>query len=254
MSDRILVIAGTAEGRELAAKVNEAGLADHVDFSVATEYGEELLRGANVLEGRMDGEKMLELLHSKGYKLIVDASHPYASAVTENAQAAASAEGTEYIRLLREESLPESENIEFVDSPEEASAVLSCSDENVLLTTGSKDLKIFSSVPGFSERFFARVLPSEESLKACGEAGLKRNHIICMQGPFTHEMNAATLRQYGCQVLVTKSSGRAGGYDDKVRCATEGFRVIVIKRPTVEQGCSLEEVWDKMKEVMGVGV
>ena len=61
MSDRILVIAGTAEGRELAAKVIEAGLADRVDFSVATEYGEELLRGANVLEGRMDGEKMLEL-------------------------------------------------------------------------------------------------------------------------------------------------------------------------------------------------
>lgn len=42
MSDRILVIAGTAEGRELAAKVIEAGLADRVDFSVTTEYGEML--------------------------------------------------------------------------------------------------------------------------------------------------------------------------------------------------------------------
>ena len=45
--------------------------------------------------------------------------------------------------------------------------------------------------------------------------GLYGSHLIAMQGPFSKEMNEATLRQYECQYLVTKDSGKAGGFRKK---------------------------------------
>ena len=53
---------------------------------------------------------------------------------------------------------------------------------NILITTGSKEIAKFSVV---ADRAFARVLPSEESLELCKNAGFKMKNIICMQGPFS---------------------------------------------------------------------
>ena len=40
-----------------------------------------------------------------------------------------------------------------------------------------------------------------------------------MQGPFSCEMNAATIRQTGAKYLVTKESGAAGGFLEKLEAA-----------------------------------
>lgn len=239
-----LVFAGTTEGRILAERAQEEGWQDKVDFSVATDYGEEILEtigGIHVLEGRLTEPQMEDLMREKAYRLVVDATHPYADIVSKNIRRAADRQGIPLIRLLREESKPAHPNMVFVSSVEEAICLLDRTEEGVLLTTGSKDLAAFSRVHGFNERFCARVLPSEDSIRHCLEAGLAKKNIICMQGPFTVDMNVATLRMYGCSTLVTKSTGKAGGFDQKAAVADQGFRLVVIERPEPETGLSFDQ-------------
>lgn len=66
--------------------------------------------------------------------------------------------------------------------------------------------------------------------------------MIAMQGPFSLEMNIATMRMTGANYLVTKESGHAGGFLDKIHAAEAvGATALVIGRPLKETGISLEE-------------
>ena len=99
---KLCVFAGTTEGRELVEFLS--GQPVSVTACVATEYGETLLPSAEnltVSARRLTEEEMESLFALERFDLVVDATHPYASAVTENIAAACAATGTEYLRLLR---------------------------------------------------------------------------------------------------------------------------------------------------------
>lgn len=251
---RTLVFAGTAEGHGLAEYFSRKGRLDRVDFCVATEYGAETIsdiRGVSVLEGRLDKREMEQLIREGRYALVIDATHPYAAVVTQNIKEACQDAGAEYIRLLREEGDFCREGVRMAGSIEEAVAVLNEDDDRVLLTTGAKELHRYSDLRNIGERAVARVLPSAESIAACQSAGIPPKHIVCMQGPFSREMNLATLRQYGCGWIVTKNTGKAGGFEDKVALCQAGYKVIVIGRPTAEKGISYEKVLERLEKIYG---
>ena len=86
--------------------------------------------------------------------------------------------------------------------------------ETYSITTGSKEIAKFSVV---ADRAFARVLPSEESLELCKNAGFKMKNIICMQGPFSKAFNSALIRELDIKYLVTKCTGKNGGFTEKQR-------------------------------------
>ena len=119
---------------------------------------------------------------------------------------------------------------------------------NVLLTTGSKELHHFA-VPGLVERCYPRVLPTMDSLERCLSLGFSPAHIICMQGPFSQELNAALIRQFQIRTLVTKDSGGCGGFRAKAEAAREtGCALLVVERPAQETGLTLEELKTALKE------
>lgn len=71
--------------------------------SVATEYGEIVMpemEGVTVHKGRMDLEKMQKFIAQSGVAAVVDATHPFATAVSKTS---GKPENTEipYIRLQR---------------------------------------------------------------------------------------------------------------------------------------------------------
>jgi len=114
---------------------------------------------------------------------------------------------------------------------------------NILLTTGSKELKTFCGNESLRERIYARVLPAEESLRLCREAGVDDRHIIAMFGPFSKEMNEAMIQQYEIKTLVTKESGRTGGFLEKLMAADAcDCSVKVIGRPKEESGYTVNEL------------
>lgn len=237
---KICVFAGTTEGREIVEFLSFQQV--EVTACVATEYGEMLLPKAGNLHisaQRLTEAEMKALFCRERFDLVIDATHPYASAVTENIAAACNAAGTAYHRLLRTDTdVPE--NGIFVESAVQAAAYLDKVEGNILLTTGSKELQEFSSIHEFAQRVYARVLPMEESLRLCREAGLKPGHIIAMQGPFTVDMNVAMLKSVGASYLVTKASSNAGGFGEKIAAAeAAGVVPVIIGRPPQREGTDM---------------
>ena len=103
---------------------------------------------------------------------------------------------------------------------------------NILITTGSKELHLYTQIPDYESRCTARVLPTQSVVEACTELGFTGKHLICMQGPFDLEMNQATLRYANADFMVTKASGKNGGYDEKCEAAlAAGVQLVVIGRP-----------------------
>lgn len=235
---RVLLFGGTAEGRELAVWMKSRGM--DALTCVASDYGGELLpKDVKRHVGRLDQAGM-EALMGQGFTHVVDATHPYAQAVTTTIAAAAESCGLPRLRLVRDGDV--SGDWKCADTPAAAAQMLLEIPGNVLLTTGSKELDAFA-LPGLLERCYPRVLPSLNSLSRCLELGFPAKQVICMQGPFTKELNVALMRQYKIAALVTKATGAAGGFWEKVEAArTAGASLLVIGRPVHETGLSLEEV------------
>ncbi len=237
---KIVVFAGTVEGRQIAEFLDRHGIEARV--CVATEYGESLLPVGGrltVSHERLD-ESQMETLFADGCELVVDATHPYAASVTENIRQACAKTGTEYIRLIRESVSWDESEVIAVDSVAEAAEILCNTEGNILATTGSKELKAYTVIPDYAQRVFARVLSLPDVVRSCGDLGFRGRHLICMQGPFSREMNAAMMRQYDIRYLVTKESGKNGGFPEKLAAAREaGAKLVVVGRPLREEGYTL---------------
>ena len=244
MSKRFAVFSGTSEGRQLANWAEKKGIEKDFIFFVATEYGGEMMKehvNIDVRQGRLTPDEMNHILVSEHIECVIDATHPYDTKVTENIKAACNNE-FKYLRLYRERIESNVEGLIFANSIEDAIEMLNNSTEKVLLTTGSKEIAKFRDVIDKENRLIARVLPTVESINLCLYAGIEKRNIIAMQGPFTKEMNIATMRQYGLKTLVTKDTGTVGGFQDKAALSELGYRVIIIKRPTDETGYSMAEI------------
>lgn len=212
---------------------------------VATGYGELVMQKdafADIRQGRLTEAEMEALIREEA-SIVFDATHPYASVVSENIRGACRAAGADYVRIVRSgggAGAPGCSVRAFEDAAACAAALLN-TEGNILLTTGSKDLCLYAAEPGLRGRLFVRVLPSEESIRLCGEAGIRGRQVIAMQGPFSREMDLAVINQFDISVLVTKESGRAGGFGEKLEAAAEaGIPVFLIGRPSGESGISAE--------------
>ncbi|MCD8156140.1 MAG: precorrin-6A reductase [Clostridiales bacterium] len=245
MGRRFLLFAGTTEGRELAEFLDERGIPALV--CVATEYGEELLRqtaGIEVRVGRMEAAGMAALIRGEQPLAVLDATHPYADETTRNIRLAAKENRTAYYRLLRGEAKtePGGGTVVFEDAAS-AARWLDGQQGNILLTTGIKELPVFAETIADRGRLYIRTLLQEEIFEKKTRYGLSGKQVICMQGPFSREMNEATIRMTGAKYLVTKESGGAGGFAEKVEAAKNcGAVCAVIRRPLQEAGYSAEEI------------
>lgn len=239
---KLCVFAGTTEGRELVEFLGTQAVS--VTACVATEYGETLLsprENLTISAQRLTREEMEALFSRENYDMVIDATHPYASVVTENIAAACETAGVRYQRLLRS-GCKAGEDAVFVPDIPAAVDYLNGTEGTILLTTGSKELAKYAGLADFADRVYARVLPMEDSLRLCQSAGLKPAHILAMQGPFSVEMNVAMLKSLGAKYLVTKDSGSTGGFDEKVTAArTANATLVVIGRPPQREGLSLPE-------------
>lgn len=236
----IVLFGGTSDGRTLATHL--AALGALVTVCVATEYGEEQMQqppGCHVLCGRKNAQEMAVLL--SGADLCIDATHPYAIEVSRQISAAAKQTGVRLLRLLRAKTQPfEESGVLFAENAAHAAEILQTTTGNIFLATGAKELKAYQNLP--PERLYVRVLPMQESLQACEAAGILRAHICAMQGPFSNALNLALLRQWDIRWMVTKDSGEAGGFSEKVRAARQAdVSLIVLRRPE-EQGMTMEEI------------
>lgn len=250
---RVIVFAGTTEGYELCRFLGKRGVT--VLACVATQYGSRSLTESEYLKvrpGRLTCEEMTELFQREAPGLVLDATHPYAAEVTENIKKACEAAGISRVRVLRREGSCEMDAV-CVEDTAAAAQYLKTTQGNVLLTTGSKELAAFTCVPDYENRLYARVLSLPSVMEECRRHGFEGKHLIGMQGPFSTELNVAMLRQFSCQYLVTKNTGRAGGFEEKLEAARIcGVTPVIIGRPVRETGLSVPECKKMLIERFGL--
>lgn len=245
MRMKLLLFAGTTEGRRLAEALLE--LPVNVYVSTATRYGKECIKegkSIKVIAGRMDRQAMAEFMTRHQIDLTIDATHPFATEVTDNIKNACACCRTEYIRCLRDmEPLKpqEQEGMVITGTVQEAVDYLKEKKGRIFIATGSKELVLYTQIPEYEKRCYARVLSTKEAVEESAALGFKGAHLIAMQGPFSKELNVAMLRYTQAKYFVTKESGKNGGFEEKVKAAKKtGAVLIVVGRP-VEEGMSLQE-------------
>ncbi len=243
-----IVFGGTSEGRRLATVLRELGISTLV--CVATGHGETLLHAGGSVSahtGRLDQSGMESLFQLHTPRIIIDATHPYAAEVSKNIRAACHTANVPCIRVQRESSASDG-YMQFEDM-DTLIGWLNVKPGVVFSALGAKEARALTNVSGFRERVWLRILPVVEGLSACLNAGFPAEHILCLQGPFSQELNAAMFRFTGASILLTKESGGAGGFEAKLAAARAlGMTVAVLARPKEEDGLTLTELEQRIRE------
>ncbi|MET9734074.1 cobalt-precorrin-6A reductase [Streptomyces sp. NPDC006458] len=242
----VLVLGGTAEARRVAG-----GLAGRGGVRVTTSLAGRVSRpGAVAGEVRIGGfggaEGLAEWLREHDVTALVDATHPFAAAITRNAARAAALSGVPAVVLRRPgwQAAP-GDRWHWADSLEEAAALLPALGRRVLLTTGRLGLAAFAGQTALE--FVARsVEPPEPPMPPHTE-------VLLARGPFTEADERQLLRERRIDVVVTKDSG-GDSTSAKLTAARElGLPVVIVRRPPLPDGVAAVPDPEAVLDRLGLG-
>ncbi len=251
----ILLLGGTSDSAPLAGQLALTGL--RVLVSTATDEELSVGRHPNVSRrsGRLDRSGLRELIQGEAIRAVVDATHPYATQIRDNAQAVAAELSVPYLTFVRPSAVDENEdNARFASDHCSAAEVAFCYGQGVLLTTGSNHLAEYTTqarIAGLP--LYVRVLPRQESLARCRRWGISPEKTIARRGPFSVDENRQHIRRCNAGVLVTKDGGEASGVRAKLEAARlEGCSVVVVRRRRIQQESAFGDVEELVRHVLNL--
>ncbi|KGF72745.1 cobalt-precorrin-6X reductase [Neosynechococcus sphagnicola sy1] len=228
---RLWLIGGTQESAALAQLLVAHSLPCTV--SVTTATARSLYPPSPFLQvwvGQLSPEALPLFLQQQHITAILDASHPYAVAISQLAIAFAQQYQLPYLRYERP-LITTGEAIESFESLTSLLASDRLGGERVLLTIGYRSLQLFQPWQD-QARLFARILPSTQALTAAVAAGFTRDRLIALRPPISADLEQALWQQWQISLVVTKASGTPGGEAIKRQLATQlGIPLVVIARP-----------------------
>ncbi|MCW2819733.1 MAG: cobalt-precorrin-6A reductase [Marmoricola sp.] len=227
---RVLVLGGTGEARDLAARMHHAGVA--VTSSLAGRVARPRLPVGDVRVGGFGGVSGLrEHLGTARWDAVVDATHPFAARISAHAALACRAEGVPLLRLARPgwSDHPRAGDWHWVDTHAEAATLTATLGRRPFLSTGRQSLGTFLA-PLREHAVLARVVdPPHLELPATWEVRQAR-------GPYAVPAELELLAGHGTDVLVTKDSGGDLTRPKLDAAALLDLPVVVVRRPPAPAG------------------
>ena len=219
---KILILGGTGEARELAARLTELG--NEVMTSLAGRTSSPLLPAGDIRVGKFGGiPGLVGYLKMLRFDRLVDATHPYAGLISINAVAAAARTGVPLVRFMRP-AWQEPVGAEWLHVPDiEAAASALPSGATALVTTGHEGLATFFERDDCS--LVVRLIEKPE-MKLPRFARL-----ILSRPPYTTAGERALLEREAITHLITKNSGGTQTSAKLEAAQALGARVIMIERP-----------------------
>ena len=224
---RILILGGTGEARQLAAELVAAGV--DVLSSLAGRVRQPRLPDGPVRVGGFGGPAGLaEFLRAERITAVIDATHPFAGAITASVAQAAAQAGVPLLVLRRPEwqAAPSWELVADIGAA--AAAVRAWPGESVFLTTGRRDLDVFAADD--RHRFLVRAVDPP------GAPVPPRMTLILDRGPYTVAGESALMREHGVGLLVTKNSGGPMTAAKLAAARDLGVQVVMVRRPPLPEG------------------
>ncbi|MGI9436806.1 MAG: cobalt-precorrin-6A reductase [Geminicoccaceae bacterium] len=231
----MLILGGTSEAAALAeALASQDDL--HVINSLAGRTRSPRLLPGEVRIGGFGGVRgLIAFLEDRGINAVVDATHPFATAMSAHADMACRHFGIPRLHLTRPSwpRHPDDRWIEVADTKAAASSLPRVG-RRVFLTSGHQDLEAFAELDDVW--FLVRTVEPIRSTKP------RHFHWLQAKGPFTEADELALFIDHRIDVLVTKASGGKATYPKVAAARTLHLPVIMIKRPRPPNGPSTEDI------------
>ena len=213
----ILVFGGTTEGRKAVEVLEEAGNT----YFYSTKTGEQdiTLHHGIRLDGALDAEAMRMCCRQHEIRLVVDASHPFA---TQLHQTIADVASDMQIPVIRYERIypPRDPSITWIDDYSQVPTDI----HSLLATTGVQSISKLKYLETKGIKVIYRILNRESSIKLAHQQGANDEQLC-----FYPQMVEA-------ETMLIKESGESGGFSEKVEEAkAQGMRIIALKRPESTQ-------------------
>lgn len=241
---RILILGGTSDASDLAAKLACSGVT--VISSLAGRVAQPRLPIGIVRVGGFGGvDGLVQYIAAEKIDAVIDVTHPFARRISCNAELACAAASVPLIAFERPqwERLPGDlwTNVPCV----EAAAVLADQeDKRVLLSIGRQELSAFASCQ--RAWFLVRAIDPPDVILPCN------CELVLQRGPFDLAAEVQMLRARSINLIVSKNSGGSATYP-KIEAARDlGIPVLMIERPhkhSAQTFTSLEDVLRELKQL-----
>jgi len=237
---RLLILGGTTEAAELAARL--AGRGDlAVTLSLA---GRTLAPKPAPVPTRVGGfggvEGLSAWIVGQEIGAVIDATHPFAAVISANAAAACARLGVPLMALRRAAWRPQpGDRWTEVPTMEAAAAALGEAPRRVFLTVGRLELAPFAAAPW--HRYLVRTIePIGDALPVPDVTAIRD------RGPFDAAAERALMEAHGVEVLVTKHSGGAATYGKLAAARALGLPVVMVARPAKPPVATADSVEDAL--------
>jgi precorrin-6A/cobalt-precorrin-6A reductase len=164
------------------------------------------------------------------FRLLIDATHPFAAVMPHHAAEAARRAGVPRLRLWRRPWSPRpGDRWHDADDLDDAARQLSTRGaERVLVTTGRHHLAPFAG--------FAGIELTVRSIEALDPAALPGARTITDRGPYTVAGEIELLRSLAIDTIVTRNAGGTATAAKLEAARTLGVDVVMIRRPAPPAG------------------
>lgn len=234
---RVLILGGTAEAAALAdiLTTNTNGLDVVTSLAGRTEAPANL-PGAVRVGGFGGADALADYLDHEGFDALIDATHPFAAQISENAVRAAARAGIPHLRIERPAwEAVAGDDWHPVAHMAEAAAVLPRFGRRVFLTVGRRDLGAFAACADLW--FLVRLVDMPVK-----PLPLPDCRVIAARGPFTRDDEMALLERHEIDVLVCKASGGGMTYAKLEAARARGIPVVMVSRPPRLPGTCVADV------------
>ncbi len=222
---RVLLLGGTAEGRELAARLHP-----HVDVisSLAGRVPDPALPVGPVRIGGFGGtDGLRRWLQDERIDAVVDATHPFAATMTAHAAEVCRELAMPHLVLARPPWDPGGAIVVASDTGA-AETVAEQRFSRVFLTTGRSGVNAFADSDAW---FLIRAVTEPDS------ALLPRHHqLVLSRGPYRYDDEFALLTKHRIDALVTKNSGGDMTRAKLDAAAALDIPVVMVARPRLPGG------------------
>jgi precorrin-6A/cobalt-precorrin-6A reductase len=219
---RILILGGTSEASELAAHLTaRADLT--VISSLAGRVSQPRLPAGIVRVGGFGGiAGLISYLVNEKIEVVIDATHPFASKISCNAELACNTLNVPLIAFERPPWEPQEGDC-WCPVPDVPGAALRVNHNRVFLSIGRQELGAFSDCK--DAWFLVRAIDEpKEKLPANSKLILKR-------GPFHLNDELQMLRDESISLIVSKNSGGTATYSKIEAARSLRIPVVMIDRP-----------------------
>jgi precorrin-6A/cobalt-precorrin-6A reductase len=234
---RILLLGGTTEASQMARALHNAGL-DAV-FSYAGRTQAPISQPLQTRIGGFGGVLgLVTYLHENAITHIIDATHPFAKQMSENAFRASIETKTPLLNLERAPWRAVSGDIwTHVDTIEAAVDQLP-EGAHVFLAIGKQNLAPFS---GKRNHYLLRLVDPPQTLP------LPECEAVISRGPFTVANDTQLLTAHRITHIVAKNSGGMGAEAKLIAARALQIPVILIERPTLPNRAQVSDVQGAME-------